>query len=88
MGWYINQNSKGDTLANTGKAAQLIADGAELLFQPPSQWEPDLVCVVHNGIFDAAAFVKDARVFTDFQDPHDARPKVWLKYAHAEALAK
>lgn len=88
MGWYINRNSKGQQLEANNKAASLIQDGAKLLFNTPSAWEPNLVCVVHNGLFDAAAYVKTARDFTDFQNPSDDRPKVWLKYEHAEELAK
>lgn len=89
MGDYINVDSKGQRLPFRYKAAQLIKDGAELLLETPKAWEPNLVCVVNNGDFEAAAYVRHARDLQDFSDPTDyMRPKVWLKYAHAEALSK
>ncbi len=53
MGRYINQNSKGESLPANGKAKALIADGAKVIPQP-TEFEEDIVCVVENGMFDAA----------------------------------
>jgi hypothetical protein len=88
MGLYINIDSKGKPLPARGKAAKLIEDGAELLFDSPNKWEEGLVCVVNNGPFEAAAYAHCESELEYFSDTHDIRPKVWLKYAHAKNLAK
>jgi hypothetical protein len=88
MGLYINSDSKGKPLPAIGKAAKLIEDGAELLFDDPKKWEEGLVCVVNNGPFEAAAYAHCESELKYFSDAYDDRPKVWLKYAHAKNLAK
>lgn len=87
MGKYINQDSKGTNLPLVGKAAALIADGA-VIIDTPTVWSEDLVNVVGNGAFDAAAYAYSEKEMSYFRDTPDHRPKVWLKYAHAKELAK
>lgn len=81
MGYYINNGH------NVGKADWLIAnEGAlELNFVPNSLAEassdPNLngvVCVVDNGLFEAAAFIYNDNELKAFSDPKDWRNKRWL----------
>jgi hypothetical protein len=79
MGYYIN------TGHNIGKAEWLITnEGAlELSFVPSSLSElpPEkegLICVVNNGMFEAAGFIYNDRELKDFTDPTDYRDKRWL----------
>lgn len=93
MGMYINENSKGVRLSHSDKVAELIADGATVLKEPPTSETAEdgtrpFVCVAHNPMFDAAAWVYDALELRDFSDPRDPREKTWLRYPHAEALAR
>ena len=89
MGKYINATHTGITLPNKGKAIELVKAGAEMLIEPPKQWEDNIVCVVSNGFFDAAAYAYDQKEMDHFNDTsQDTRPRVWLKYAHAKDLAK
>ena len=86
MGKYINQDSKGNPLPHHGKTRALIEDSATVIKNP--SWQKDLVCVVDNGLFEAAAHCFDEREFMNFNDPMDHRRKTWLSYPHAERLAK
>lgn len=83
MGKYININSKGEPLSVHHKATELLADGATLV-STPKVWIPNLICVVDNGLFEAAAYVEDERELIRFRDDGTNRPKVWM--THPDAL--
>ena len=88
MGKYINSNSKGEALP-ANKAVGLLADGATLLPDgAPETFCENLVCVVDNGPFTAAAYVYSERELQAFNSPDDWRAKVWLQYEHAAKLAR
>ena len=84
MGLYINQTSTGAPLPNLGKADALIADGAVVV---KAQWQPNLICVVNNGMFEAAGYAFCEEEFNVFKMP-DGRKKIWLTHPKAEELAK
>lgn len=78
MGYYINTKRDGTPLAPRDKADSLIADGATEISEP-TKWQPNLVCVVQNGVFDAAAYAfseNEMRAFLPSFD--DSRPRRWL----------
>lgn len=88
MGKYINRTDEGDLLP-VRKAEQLIKAGARLIFDTPQKWEEGLICVVENGLFDAAAYVQDARDLRDFSDTsQDERPRLWLSWNRAQDFAR
>lgn len=88
MGKYINHTPEGPLKANS-KAEDLIKAGAVMLPGVPNNWEENLVCVVDNGIFEAAAYVQDERDLNDFSDyTYDERPRVWLQWDKAKEFAK
>ena len=89
MGYYINQNSKGEPLPASGKVKALIDDGAELVERELiGYFQPNLVCVVDNGMFEAAGHAYSEDEMKAFSSPHDDRQKTWLTYDHAEKLAQ
>lgn len=90
MGNYINQNSKGVTLGATfndkckgieSDGAVKIENGTEITFQP------NLVCVVNNGFFAAAAHAYSEMEMRCFLEDC-GRQKSWYIYVHAESLAE
>lgn len=85
MGLYINENSKGETL-NLDKADAILQDGG-VEIDTPTEFTDDLVCVVDNGIFEAAAYAYSPAEMNEFALP-DGRDKRWFKYPHAKTLAK
>lgn len=87
MGFYINVTSKGVPLDSHDKANDLIKDGAVRLPEPPKTFQPNLVCVVENGLFDAAAYAHSEREMEYFMHPGDTRTKTWLVYEHASWLS-
>lgn len=87
MGYYINQDSKGSPLTANGKSSQLVADGA-IVQETPKYIPEKSVCVISNGIFDAAAYCYCQDEFDEFLNDHSGRPKVFLEYDHAKELAR
>lgn len=87
MGYYINENSKGEFIGTVDKEKKLIEDGA-VIIQEPKEWIEGLVCVVKNGLFDAAGYAYNEFEMHCFKDPSDVRRKIWLQYKHAKELAK
>lgn len=87
MGYYINKLPNGESLPSNGKADKILSsiEGAEEIKQP-SQWEEDIVCVVDNGPFEAAAYAFCPEELNVFARP-DGRPKRWLKVPNAKSIA-
>ena len=86
---YVYQSHPTAPLNHFDKAVDLIKAGAVLLPSVPAEWEENLICVVENGVFEAAAYVQDERDLRDFSDyTYDYRPKVWLKWDRAKEFAK
>lgn len=85
MGYYINQNSKNQDLPAIGKVNALIQDGAKVII--PNEFEENLVCVVDNGFFEAAAYMYNESEFEYFKS-ETSRPKKFLVYEYAKELAK
>ena len=89
MGKYINQDSKNNAIGNSyqQKVNALIADGAEVLDPSKVEFQPNLVCVVNNGMFAAAGYAYSKGEFDAFNSP-DGRSKTWLVYPHAATVAQ
>jgi len=79
MGYYIQTPGH-----NTGKAQRICEEHQEAFIIPrPTVFAkvPDnmgLVCVIDNGLFDAAGYCYNLREFLEFSNPDDTRPKTWL----------
>lgn len=88
MGMYINAIN-GLPAPATGKVDFLLtnAPGTIILSAPPEEWRNDLVCVVDNGLFDAAGYAYDANEMEAFKYPNN-RPKTWLMVPNAKNYAK
>jgi hypothetical protein len=89
MGRYINELPNGEKLPANGKADKLLStvEGTEELETVPEKWEEDIVCVVDNGSFEAAAYAYNESELQEFSR-FDGRPKRWLKVPNAGAFAK
>lgn len=84
MGYYINKTSSGQPLGNKTKYQQLIDDGGQPV--AGDKFEPNLVCVVDNGAFQAAGYCYSQAEFEDFKYP-DGRKRQWLTHPKAAELA-
>ena len=78
MGYYIQTPGN-----NTGKADIICKEYKAKKILRPESWSEifpneGLICVVSNGLFEAAAFCYDEDEFKAFNDPIDTRPKTWL----------
>jgi hypothetical protein len=89
VGLYINDTPAGP-LPVKGKAKFLLehVPGTELIEPRPMFWRENLVCVVDNGPFEAAAYCDTPEEFRVFNDPRDPRPKWWLVVFNAAELAR
>ena len=85
MGYYINKDLAGNGLPASGKARHLVNDGAAII-DAPTEFKENLVCVVDNGMFEAAAFAHSESEMKEFLTP-DGRPKIWLEYSPAAKLS-
>lgn len=90
MGLYIKSTSKG-LMNNLGKLHDLLEDRAEILStkasEPPT-YQNNLVCLVHNGTFEAARYINSEEDYSFVVNSPDDRPKIWLKYDHAKEFAE
>lgn len=79
MGFYIEcPDCKGKAkylIDNFGAEKLVLMDQIEKSFREGH----DVVCVVDNGMFEAAAFCYSLNEINAFCDPTDFRPKTWLK---------
>ncbi|MCK9429218.1 MAG: hypothetical protein M0R17_04380 [Candidatus Omnitrophica bacterium] len=83
MGYYINKDSKGNDLPATNKVALLIADGA---IRTDSSFKENLICVVDNFMFEAAAYIFSENECDEFKRIND-RNKTWLIHPKAKELS-
>lgn len=81
---YINKDSKGKLLPSRDKVSALLADGA---IRTTNRFQPNLVCVVENGPFDAAAYCPEEQDYIAFTHSEDRRVKHWLVFNKANELA-
>lgn len=78
MGKYINKTDKGALGTSfQSKCVGLIEAGA-VEIPTPTKFVPNLVCVVNNGPFAAAAYCYNDREFDAFNYPGDNRPRRWF----------
>jgi hypothetical protein len=77
MGYYINKDSKGNPLPNKGKAGHLMDDSADIIVTP-TEWRENLVCVVDNGDWEAAAYCYSPGEFHRFMRGKNGRNWIWL----------
>lgn len=84
MGKYINETSNGTLLGARGKVQQLLNDGAK---RTDATWKPNLICVIDNGLFEAAAYMYSEGEFEEFHGI-EGRQKTWLIHEGVEAIAR
>lgn len=85
MGQYINKTSTGERLGPMffQKREGLIADGATQISD--KEFVPNMICIVDNGMFGAAAYCYSEEEYRVFRRP-DGRQKVWLTHPKAAEL--
>lgn len=86
MGKYINETTNGPLGSSfREKCSGLIKDGATPI--EPTEFQPNLICVVDNHVFAAAGYAYDESEFRAFNVKGDDRPKRWFIYEKAEQFA-
>jgi hypothetical protein len=84
MGFYINTDSKHNLLPAKGKVKALLNDGATLV--SGEEYVPNMVCVVENSAFEAAAYLYNELEYEDFL-VDDGRPTTFLQHRLAPQLS-
>lgn len=86
MGYYIQAPS------NKGKADFIVNEyGAEIVGTDTEvpEWDKEkaIICVVDNGLFEAAGYAYSPTELTDFALPDRGpqRPRIWLKMDRQKA---
>lgn len=85
MGYYINEDSKGNPLPPVGKFTYLIEDGGIPI--SGKEFVENMVCIVNNGPFEAAGYLFNQREYEAFANPHDLRPKRYIVHEKAKQLS-
>jgi hypothetical protein len=82
MGYYLqapSNHNKADFLCKEhGGRVITLVEASSIMNDPNSDCA--VVCVVNNGIFEAAAYCYNIQEFHQFSDPLDTRPKIWLRF--------
>lgn len=88
MGFYINVIN-GNAVPSRGKVDFLLnnVEGSKKI-SPPIQWEENLVCVVNNGAFEAAAYAYSKEEMDVFLYHTGDRPTQWLTVPNAKEYAQ
>jgi hypothetical protein len=87
MGLYVNATGNGPIgVTFDEKCSALIEAGAKELTEPDGFVE-NLVCVVENIFFAAAAYIFSEEEYEDFNDPDDVRPKRWFVWDDVKSFA-
>jgi hypothetical protein len=85
MGYYIETpwpKNKAHLICEAVPEAKIIPGPESFEQYPP---DVGLICVVDNGLFEAAAFCYSPREFAEFARSNDFRPKVWLTMPRKKA---
>lgn len=86
MGKYVNETSFGPIGTSAAmKCAAIIADDGNEI-EEPKVFIENVVCVVDNGYFGAAAYAYDENELKDFKRP-DGRPKRWFIWNKVKEFA-
>lgn len=87
MGFYIPCRE------NKNKADQILASiPSKIISQETAKsyvgTDNAVICVVDNGIFEAAAYCYNEKEFEVFILPEDIRPKIWLLIEDKDRVEK
>jgi len=85
MGRYINNTGDPHFLPAIGKAQHLLEFCNATRVEGRVTFRPDLVCVVENGPFDAAAWADTEEEMNVFLRP-DGRRKTWLVVPNVQLM--
>ena len=89
MGYYLQASpeqthNKAEFLCDAYNGQIITVGEAEQLMVDPETVA--VVCVVNNGIFEAAAYCYSAAEFQEFSRPEDQRPKTWLRFDNVKQI--
>lgn len=86
MGKYINHVSSGLAIGASfaDKKLAILKDGAEKIL--PTPFVENMVCIVDNGIFAAAAYLYNYEEYLDFV-ADDGRHKEFFSYPNVTLVA-
>lgn len=90
MGLYINETPRGRLPAQQkAKYLPQFVPGTVQILPPKSEadFQENMVCVVENGMFDAAAYAFSPSEMMQFAGP-DSRRRTWFIVPGAKELAK
>lgn len=86
MGYYIDTDNNGRYLGQLKSDAIAALPGVEELPSAPLKFMENLVCVVDNGLFEAAGYCFSEAEFIEFRR-NDGRPKRWFIVPDAAGLS-
>jgi hypothetical protein len=89
MGRYINKTSKEYMLASFHEKCRALENDGAIPINRPEEWvDQNLVVVVDNGAFAAAAYCFSSYEFHRMTDPRDTRTTQWYIWDKVEKFAE
>ena len=86
MGRYINQTSIRTLGASADAKCNGILEDGGLEIPEPKDFAENLICVVDNGMFGAAAYAYSKEEMEEFKRP-DGRPRRWFYWNKVKEYA-
>lgn len=88
MGMYVNKTPNGFLGASFKDKCEGLLKAGAVWVEQPTEWIPNLICVVDNRYFGAAAHLYKPSELDAFTDPSDDRKKAFFTWDLAEQYAE
>jgi hypothetical protein len=88
MGQYVNETQNGRLGSNFTQKCEGLLEAGAVEIAKPKEVKENLICVVDNGIFGAAAYIYNQNELDAFSDPQDKRFKRFFVWDKVSEYAK
>jgi hypothetical protein len=88
MGSYINQTQNGLIGTSFTEKCEALLNAGAVEIEKPKKFMSNLVCVVDNVLFGAAAHVYNENELRDFTMPNDERLKRFFVWDKVQEFAR
>jgi hypothetical protein len=88
MGYYINQTQNGSIGTSFTEKCEALLNAGAVEIEKPKEFIANLVCVVDNVFFGAAAHIYNQDELRDFTMPDDKRLKRFFVWDNVEEFAR
>jgi len=88
MGVYVNQTQNGALGSSFSQKCEGLLKAGALEVEIPKKYAPNLICVVDNVFFAAAAYLYNENELREFSSSSDKRTKRYFVWDRVEEFAQ